>query len=184
MQQATTGSLASLGGESMGTRWSARLYARPGADLHALHAGIQQQLDQVVAQMSTWEAQSDISRYRRAAAGNWQAIPEGFAQVLDCAIEVARDAAHLAEGAAPRGVAVIAHPHPLFGSTMDTSSTIRHWMFSSTSRTLVLVGWLSDGSISRGGKPKKEWIVSPWMVAAATAVGATTAHESSLSRSQ
>ena len=90
MQQATTGSLASLGGESMGTRWSARLYARPGADLHALHAGIQQQLDQVVAQMSTWEAQSDISRYRRAAAGNWQAIPEGFAQVLDCAIEVAR----------------------------------------------------------------------------------------------
>ena len=90
MQQATTGSLASLGGESMGTRWSARLYARPGADLHALHAGIQQQLDQVVAQMSTWEAQSDISRYRRAAAGSWQAIPEGFAQVLDCAIEVAR----------------------------------------------------------------------------------------------
>ena len=90
MEQATTGSLASLGGESMGTRWSVRLYARPGADLHALHAGIQQQLDQVVAQMSTWEAQSDISRYRRAAAGNWQAIPEGFAQVLDCAIEVAR----------------------------------------------------------------------------------------------
>ena len=90
MEQATTGSLASLGGESMGTRWSVRLYARPGADLHALHAGIQQQLDQVVAQMSTWEAQSDISRYRRAAAGSWQAIPEGFAQVLDCAIEVAR----------------------------------------------------------------------------------------------
>ena len=90
MEQATDGSLASLGGETMGTRWSVRLGARTGTDLHALHAGIQQQLDQVVAQMSTWEAQSDISRYRRAAAGNWQAIPEGFAQVLDCAIEVAR----------------------------------------------------------------------------------------------
>ena len=33
------------------------------------------------------------------------------------AIEVARDAA--AAGVSPRGVAVIAHPHPLFGGTMD-----------------------------------------------------------------
>lgn len=89
MEQATAGSLASLGGESMGTRWSARLYARPGADLHALHAGIQQQLDRVVAQMSPWEAESDISRYRRAPAGRWQALPTEFAAVLDCALEVA-----------------------------------------------------------------------------------------------
>ena len=33
------------------------------------------------------------------------------------AIEAARDAA--AAGVAPRGVALIAHPHPLFGGTMD-----------------------------------------------------------------
>ena len=33
MEQATTISLASLGGETMGTRWSARLYARAGTDL-------------------------------------------------------------------------------------------------------------------------------------------------------
>lgn len=89
MEQATVASLASLGGQTMGTRWSARLVARPATDLHALHAGIQQQLDQVVAQMSTWEADSDISRYRRAAAGSWQVLPEEFAAVLDCAIEVA-----------------------------------------------------------------------------------------------
>lgn len=89
MEQATAGSLASLGGETMGTRWSARLYARASADLHTLHAGIQQQLDRVVAQMSPWEADSDISRYRRAASGSWQALPPGFASVLDCAIEVA-----------------------------------------------------------------------------------------------
>jgi len=30
-----------------------------------------------------------------------------------------RDAAIVPEGAAPRGVAIIAHPHPLFGGTMD-----------------------------------------------------------------
>jgi len=90
MEQATAGSLASLGGETMGTRWSVRLSVRSSADLHALHAGIQQQLDQVVTQMSTWEADSDISRYRAAAPGHWQDLPAEFATVLDCAIEVAR----------------------------------------------------------------------------------------------
>ena len=36
------------------------------------------------------------------------------------ALEAVRDSAVLADGAAaPRGVAVIAHPHPLFGGTMD-----------------------------------------------------------------
>ena len=35
------------------------------------------------------------------------------------AIEAVRDSATLADGAAPRGVAIIAHPHPLFGGTMD-----------------------------------------------------------------
>jgi len=89
MERAAAGSLASLGGETMGTRWSVRLYARPGADLHALHAGIQRQLDRVVAQMSTWDADSDLSRYRRADPGAWQALPEEFAAVLACATEVA-----------------------------------------------------------------------------------------------
>jgi alpha/beta superfamily hydrolase len=35
------------------------------------------------------------------------------------AIEALRDAAVLNAGQAPRGVAIIAHPHPLFGGTMD-----------------------------------------------------------------
>ena len=89
MERTALDSLASLGGESMGTRWSARVAVRAGADLHALHAGIQAQLDRIVAQMSTWEDGSDISRYRRAAGGSWQRLPEEFATVLDCAIEVA-----------------------------------------------------------------------------------------------
>lgn len=90
MEQATAGSLASLGGQTMGTRWSVRMAARAGADLHALHDGIQARLDEVVAQMSTWKADSDISRYRRAPAGTWHTLPAGFARVLACALEVAR----------------------------------------------------------------------------------------------
>jgi thiamine biosynthesis lipoprotein len=89
MEMAAAGSLASLGGETMGTRWSVRLSARSGADLHALHDGVQQALDLVVAQMSTWDASSDISRYRNAPAGSWLRLPEEFVRVLDCAIGVA-----------------------------------------------------------------------------------------------
>jgi thiamine biosynthesis lipoprotein len=75
----------------MGTSWCVKLVASPRADLHALHAGIQAQLDRVVAQMSTWEADSDISRFNRAVAGTRQVLPPEFFAVLSCALETARD---------------------------------------------------------------------------------------------
>lgn len=79
-----------LHGETMGTTWCVKLAATPRADLHALHAGIQSQLDLVVAQMSTWEADSDISRFNRSAPGTCQELPAAFATVLSCALEIAR----------------------------------------------------------------------------------------------
>jgi len=81
--------LHTLGGETMGTTWSVRLAAARDADLRALHAGIEAQLALVVRQMSTWEPGSDISRYNRAAAGDWQSVPPEFALVLACALEIA-----------------------------------------------------------------------------------------------
>ena len=75
----------------MGTSWCVKLVASPRADLHALHAGIQTELDRVVAQMSTWETDSDISRFNRSAAGTWHALPPEFFTVLSCALETARD---------------------------------------------------------------------------------------------
>lgn len=51
------------------------------------------------------------------------------------AIEAVRDAAALAGGAAPRGVAVIAHPHPLFGGTMDNK------VVQTLARAFVQCGW-------------------------------------------
>lgn len=82
--------LATLGGQTMGTRWSACLAVGASADLHSLHARVQGALDEVVAQMSTWEPNSDISRYRRAPAGSWQPLPDAFARVLEAALEVAQ----------------------------------------------------------------------------------------------
>ena len=73
----------------MGTTWSVRLATTRNADLHALHVGIQSRLDRVVAQMSTWDAGSDISAYNRAGADTWQRIPAEFFAVLACALRIA-----------------------------------------------------------------------------------------------
>ncbi|MGY0650579.1 FAD:protein FMN transferase [Luteimonas sp. A537] len=80
-----------LGGATMGTLWRASVAAPSGADLHVLHDGIQACLDRVVAQMSTWERDSDISLYNRAPAGRWQALPQPFFDVLHEALAIAAD---------------------------------------------------------------------------------------------
>ena len=81
--------LARLGGHTMGTTWSVVLAAPVDADLHALHAGIERQLDIVVRQMSTWRADSDISRFNRSEAGQWQRLPDEFLAVLGAALDIA-----------------------------------------------------------------------------------------------
>lgn len=81
--------MLALGGETMGTRWSAKLAVAPIADPHFLHAGIQARLDRVVAQMSTWDAASDLVAYNRADAGSWHVLPDEFFAVLDCALAIA-----------------------------------------------------------------------------------------------
>lgn len=74
----------------MGTTWSAALVVPGTGDLHALHAGIQSRLDRVVAQMSTWESGSDLSRFNQAAADTWHRMPPQIRTVVDCACDIAR----------------------------------------------------------------------------------------------
>jgi len=50
-------------------------------------------------------------------------------------IEALSDAPQLAAGVTPRGVAVIAHPHPLFGGTMDNK------VVQTLARAFVQCGW-------------------------------------------
>ncbi|WP_425477127.1 FAD:protein FMN transferase [Luteimonas cucumeris] len=82
-------SIDTLGGETMGTTWCVKLVA-PRASLHTLHDGIQSQLDKVVAQMSTWRDDSDLSRFNRARPGSWVALPEALFEVLSCALQIAQ----------------------------------------------------------------------------------------------
>jgi hypothetical protein len=69
------------------------------------------------------------------------------------AIEAVRDsAAVLADGAAPRGVAIIAHPHPLFGGTMDNK------VVQTLARAFVQCGWTA-GALQLPRRGRHGWRV-------------------------
>ena len=84
------GQVHAFDGRTMGTTWSVRLVAAATLRRAPVQQTIQSALDEVVAQMSTWEPDSDLCRFNRAAPGTWQALPESFHEVLACAREVAR----------------------------------------------------------------------------------------------
>ncbi|MEO8314728.1 MAG: FAD:protein FMN transferase [Pseudomonadota bacterium] len=83
-------SVARLEGRSMGCDWSVTFVSTPATDVALLSQGIQSVLAQVVGQMSTWEPESAITRFNRAAPGSWLPLPQKFALVLACALYVAR----------------------------------------------------------------------------------------------
>ena len=73
----------------MGTSWSVQYTSAGRIDPHALHDAVQACLDQVVAQMSTWEADADIMRFNRCAAGEWFALQDDLLRVLTAALDIA-----------------------------------------------------------------------------------------------
>lgn len=81
---------AALAGATMGTTWSARLALPSHVSRDAARVAIQQALDLVVAQMSTWDSTSDLSRYNRADQG-WQTLPPDCLYVLRHALQLAAD---------------------------------------------------------------------------------------------
>lgn len=79
-----------LSGDTMGTRWNVRLALPKGRDLAPIGSAIEQRLVELVDQMSHWEPGSILSRYNRASAGSWVAIPPDFATVMRTGLEVAK----------------------------------------------------------------------------------------------
>ncbi len=80
----------SLHGDSMGTSWSVKFAAHPECDLQRVQGVIQQALETVDGQMSTWRADSDLSRFNTAPPGTWVALPSPLFEVVSCALEVAQ----------------------------------------------------------------------------------------------
>ncbi len=84
------GVVHALHGSTMGTTWNVKLVTDSVRTLEPLQLAIEEELDLVIAQMSTWEAGSHLSRFNHAPAGSWHVLPEEFFSVLSCALQVAR----------------------------------------------------------------------------------------------
>ncbi len=80
------GKITDLGGPTMGTIWSARIVDAP-TDCAAL---IETVLARIIAQMSNWEAESDISRFNRLPLGQWMSLPDEMMAVLRAGLDMAR----------------------------------------------------------------------------------------------
>ena len=81
-----------FGGPTMGTSWEVTLAELPsGVRIKQLRSDIEELLAEINQQMSTYIADSDISRFNQAEAGAWHAVQPAFAQVLEAALALSRD---------------------------------------------------------------------------------------------
>jgi len=79
-----------LNGPTMGTRWSALFFAKPGFDPQPVRAALQAAVEAVDAQMSTWNAASDLMRLNAAPQAEWVTLPDGLERVLRLGLEIGR----------------------------------------------------------------------------------------------
>lgn len=81
----------SLAGTTMGTHWRVRLVPAAFADRQQIEGAIQNVLDRLVLQMSTWLPQSELCRFNAAPADTPVLLSAEFAAVLTAALQVASD---------------------------------------------------------------------------------------------
>lgn len=72
----------------MGTSWLVQFYTPASPELAALNKRLESRLLQINAQMSTWDADSLISKINRAETG-WYALPDDFYTVVNAALVLA-----------------------------------------------------------------------------------------------
>jgi FAD:protein FMN transferase len=83
------GHVRALGGLTMGTTWRVTYVSERDRD-DRVRQQIERVLDTVIAQMSTWEPGSDISRINRSRPGEWCRVPSELRDVLACGLAVQR----------------------------------------------------------------------------------------------
>lgn len=89
--QSPVGEVRTITGRSMGTTWTVHYIdatQRPVATVSAL---VEEALDLVVAQMSTWRVDSNLSLFNAAPTNTWHTLPSACFDVMDCALKVAAD---------------------------------------------------------------------------------------------
>lgn len=78
-----------LSGETMGTGWTVAFVGVAGLGRNEVRRRIVARLDTIVREMSHWEADSLLSRYNRAPAGERVLLPPDFAYVMAGALRLA-----------------------------------------------------------------------------------------------
>ncbi len=79
-----------LNGATMGTRWSALFFAKNDVDPEPIQTALQAAVDEVDAQMSTWNPQSDLMRLNAATVGEWLTVPALLYDVLRLGLEIGK----------------------------------------------------------------------------------------------
>lgn len=79
-----------LNGPTMGTRWSALFFAAPEVDPAPIQCALQSAVDEVDAQMSTWNPGSDLKRLNAAQVGEWITVPERLLYVLRLGLDIGK----------------------------------------------------------------------------------------------
>lgn len=80
-----------LDGQTMGTTWSVILRPGPaGVDAAVLQQKLQQRLDRINRLMSTYDPQSEVSRFNDQATMDWFAISSETAEVIALSQEISR----------------------------------------------------------------------------------------------
>jgi FAD:protein FMN transferase len=80
-----------LAGETMGSAWTVKLAGAPPADAAGLQAAVQERFDFVDRALSTWRADSALSRFNARDDGEWTAIEPELAAVLRYALGLGAD---------------------------------------------------------------------------------------------
>lgn len=79
-----------LSGATMGTRWSALVYASPATDIAGLETALARTVDEVDRQMSTWKPDSDLMRFNAVSPGAWLSLPVKLMRVLERGLAIGR----------------------------------------------------------------------------------------------
>ena len=83
-----------LRGATMGTTYHIKLVSAPEmVDVTRLHADVEEVLAEIDRQMSTYRPDSELSRFNRAAAGEWFPVSAATAKVVAAAREISEKTA-------------------------------------------------------------------------------------------
>lgn len=140
----------------MGTTWRVRLVHPKGLHPVTLRRAIVARLDGIVAEMSQWEAHSDLSRFNRAAGGSWTDLPADFATVIACALRIASESGGAFDPTLGRAAALLGYgaaiPIDDDLKAAAVEAGFRRLAFDPAARRLLQPGgvWLDFSGIAKG----------------------------------